>query len=146
MASLNKCMIMGNLGKDPELKYTQSGTAVCGFSVAVHESWRDKEGAKQESVEWVNVTVWNKQAENCAKYLKKGSSVYLEGAIKTDSYEKDGQKRYSTKIVAREVKFLNSKAEHAQGQANAREHQPQTGQGARNLPQKDSGNLDDIPF
>ena len=86
MASLNRAMIMGNLGKDPELKYTQSGVAVCGFSVAVHEALRDKEGAKQESVEWVNVTVWNKQAENCAKYLKKGSSVYLEGSIKTDCY------------------------------------------------------------
>jgi len=155
MSSINKVCLMGRLGKDPELKYTQQGNAVCGFSLATHEVWRDKAGEKQESMEWHNISVWGKVGENCSKYLKKGSHVYLEGQIKTDSYEKDGQKRYSTKIVAREVKFLNSKAEHAQGQANARE---QTGQGASNLPRNppssgtvryDSSagsNLEDIPF
>ena len=138
MASINKCILIGNLGKDPELKYTQSGVAVCGFSLATHEVWRDKSGEKQEAVEWHNVSVWNKQGENCHKYLKKGSSVYLEGSIKTDCYEKNGEKRYSTKIVARDVKFLNSKAEHSQGQANARQ--------ARKPDSVETGNLEDIPF
>jgi single-strand DNA-binding protein len=135
MASINKVILIGRLGKDPELKYTQSGQPVAGFSLATHEVWRDKQGQKQEALEWHNVTVWGKAGENCDKYLNKGSHVYIEGQIKTDSYEKNGEKRYSTKIVAREVKFLSSRNDT---QAPRRDIAP--------LPKKEEQSLEDIPF
>ena len=109
MAGLNKCMIIGNLGRDVELKYSQSGTAVGRLAVATSDSWTDAQGQKQEKTEWHNVTVFQKLAENCEKYLKKGSKVYVEGKLQTDSYEKEGQTHYSTKIIANVVQFLDSK-------------------------------------
>lgn len=104
MSGVNKVIIVGHLGKDPELKTTGSGKSVCSFSVAVGESWGGK-----EHTEWFNITVWEKTGENCAKYLAKGSQVYIEGRMRTESYEKDGQKRYITKIIADTVQFLSSK-------------------------------------
>lgn len=107
LASVNKVILIGNLGKDPELKYTQSGTAVCSFNLATTEKWSDQAGKAQEKTEWHRITVWKKQAENCAKYLRKGSSAYIEGRIQTRSWDdQSGQKRYSTEIVADNVKFL----------------------------------------
>ena len=105
MASVNKVIIVGNLGKDPELKTTTSGTSVCNLSIAT--AYKPKEG--EEKTEWHRVTVWGKTAENCAKYLKKGSSAYFEGRLETRKYEKDGQERYSTEIVADMVQFLGGK-------------------------------------
>ena len=106
---INKAIIVGNLGKDPEVRFTPSGVAVCNFTVATSESWKDKEGNKQEKTEWHNVVAFGKLAEICGEYLKKGKQVYIEGRLQTDKYEKNGETRYSTKIVARVMKMLGHK-------------------------------------
>ena len=115
MASLNKVMIIGHLGKDPELRYTQSGKAVASFSVATSESWKDKGGQKQENTEWHNVVVWDKMAENAKEYLAKGSSVYIEGSLKTQSWDKDGQKHYKTEKVGQRMQFLSKRNDNPEG-------------------------------
>lgn len=102
---LNKVMVIGNLGQDPELK-TFGGQPCCKFSVATSEKWKDKQGQAHERTEWHRVTVWGKTAENCAKYLAKGRKVYVEGKLQTSSYDKEGQKHYSTDIIAQTVQFL----------------------------------------
>lgn len=107
MAGINKVIIVGRLGRDPEIRYSQQGTAVVNFSVATSETWTDKAtGQRQEQTEWHRIVVFGKQAENCEKYLSKGRQVYVEGKLKTSSYEKDGQTHYSTDIVANTVQFL----------------------------------------
>lgn len=107
---LNKVMLIGFLGKDPELKYTPSGVAVCSFSLATTESYKADDGNRVDKTEWHNIVAWRKLAETCSDYLKKGSKVYIEGKITTESYEKDGgEKRYITKIVAQSLMFLDSK-------------------------------------
>jgi len=98
MSSLNKVQLIGNLGKDPELKFTPSGVAVATFSIATSEKWKDQEGNAQEKTEWHNIVAWRKTAEICGEYLKKGSKVYVEGKLETTPYEKDGVKHYPTKI------------------------------------------------
>ena len=137
MASVNKAIILGNLGKDPEVKFTTSGQAVCNFSVATNEKWTDKKtGQAQERTEWHRCVVWGKSAENCGQYLKKGSSVFIEGRIQTREYEKDGQKRYTTEIVADRVTFLGGKGSGAQNETPAPASEPAS------KPAAD----DDIPF
>ena len=107
---LNKAMVIGSLGQDPEIKYTTNGTAVCNFSVATSEKWKDKNsGEMKEKTEWHRVVAWARLAEICGEYLSKGSLVYVEGKIETREWEKDGVKRYSTEIIAREMKMLGSK-------------------------------------
>jgi single-strand DNA-binding protein len=106
---LNKVMLIGHLGKDPELKYTEKGTAYCNFSIATDESYKDENGNKVERTEWHNIVTWRKLAEICQQYLKKGSKIYCEGKLQTDSYEKDGIKRYSTKIVMTDMTMLDSR-------------------------------------
>jgi single-strand DNA-binding protein len=107
MASVNKVILIGNLGADPELKYTPSNRPLCNLSVATNEVFKDKSGQRQERTEWHRVTVWGEQAETCSKYLGKGRSVYVEGKLQTRSWDdKDGKKRYSTDIVADRVVFL----------------------------------------
>jgi single-strand DNA-binding protein len=107
MASVNKVILIGNLGADPELKYTPSNRPLCNLSLATNEVFKDKSGARQERTEWHRVTVWGEQAETCSKYLAKGRSVYIEGRLQTRSWDdKDGKKRYSTDIVAERVVFL----------------------------------------
>ena len=108
MGSINKVILIGNLGADPELKYTPSSRALCNLRVATTEVFKDKTGARQERTEWHRVTVWGDQAENCSKYLAKGRSVYIEGKLQTRSYEKEGQKHYATDVVADKVVFLGS--------------------------------------
>ena len=99
--SLNKVMIIGRLGQDPELKYTPSGMAVCNFTCATSESWNDKSGQKQERTEWHRIVVWGKLAELCNQYLAKGRQAYIEGKLQTRSWEdKDGQKRFSNCLIA----------------------------------------------
>jgi len=106
---MNKAIIVGRLGQDPELK-TTTGGSICNFSVATSESWTDKEGHKQERTEWHRVVTFGKLAEICVQYVSKGSQVLVDGKIQTRSWEdKDGQKRYSTEIVASQVTFLDSK-------------------------------------
>ncbi len=107
MSSLNKVMIIGNLGADPEIRNAGNGNPVCNLSVATHERWTDKEGQPQERTEWHRVVVWGPQAENCAKYLAKGRQVYVEGSLQTRKYDdKDGTTRYTTEIKAHKVNFL----------------------------------------
>lgn len=107
---MNKVIICGNLGQAPDLKNTNSGIAVCTLSVATNKSYTDKQGQKVDKTEWHRVQVWQKQAENCAKFLSKGSKVLVEGELQTREWEdKDKIKRYTTEIVASSVQFLDSK-------------------------------------
>ena len=105
--SVNKVILIGNLGKDPEVRYTTNGKAVARFSLATSDVWNDADGNRQERTEWHNVVVWGKQGETCAQYLAKGRQAYIEGSIRNRSYDdKNGQKRYITEIVAQRVRFL----------------------------------------
>jgi single-strand DNA-binding protein len=119
MASVNKWIGVGNLGKDPEMKTMQNGKAIASFSIACSESWKDKSGSKQERTTWVNCTAFDKLAEICGKYLVKGKQVYVEGRLQTDKYEKDGQTQYSTKIVLSDMKMLGTKGDSAANNSNA---------------------------
>jgi single-strand DNA-binding protein len=110
MAGINKVIIVGRLGKDPEIRYTPSGSAVANFSVATSEEWKDKNsGEKKERTEWHRIVAFDKLGEICGKYLSKGRQVYVEGKLQTSSYEKEGVKRYSTDIIASNVEFLGSR-------------------------------------
>jgi single-strand DNA-binding protein len=107
MAGVNKAILVGNLGRDPELRYTQNGQAVVNFTLATSENWTDKSGEKVERTEWHRVVVWGKTGEMCAQYLSKGRTVYVEGRIQTREWEdKDGNKRYTTEINAQTVNFI----------------------------------------
>jgi len=106
--SVNKVILIGNLGSDPELRYTQSGTAVAKFRIATSEKFTDKSGAKQERTEWHRVVAWGKLAEVCGQYLSKGKQVYIEGKIRTEVWEQDGVKRYSYEIVADTMRMLSN--------------------------------------
>jgi single-strand DNA-binding protein len=110
MASLNKVMIIGNLGADPEMRYTANGSAVTTFNVATNESWTDQSGERRERTEWFSVVTWNRLAETCAQYLTKGRSVYVEGRLQTRSWDgQDGLKHYKTEVVAETVRFLGGR-------------------------------------
>lgn len=114
---LNKVILIGRLGRDPEVRYMANGEAVCNFSVATSESWKDKNGQHQESTEWHNVTMYRKLAEIAAKYLTKGSQVYLEGKIQSRKYQgKDGIERTAYEIIANEMKMLGGNSQASQGQ------------------------------
>lgn len=112
MSGVNKVIIIGRLGADPEVKTVTSGQTVARLSLATSETWNNAEGKKQERTEWHRVVVWGKLAELCGKYLSKGRQVYLEGRIQTRSWEdKDGQKRYTTEVVANQIQFLGGASE-----------------------------------
>jgi len=111
---VNKWIGIGNLTRDPEVKYLANGTAVCNFSIACNERYKDKDGVKQESVEYVNIVAWKRLAEICGEYLKKGSQVFASGKLQTRSWEKDGVKRYSTEVVMQEMQMLGSRGESNQ--------------------------------
>lgn len=111
MAGINKVIIVGRLGQDPEMKAVGQGATVTRLNVATSENWVDKNGQKQERTEWHRVTVWGKLAEICGKYLAKGRQVYVEGKLQTRSWEDNGQKKYSTEIVASTVQFLGGGAQ-----------------------------------
>ena len=116
MRGVNHCILAGNLGRDPELRSTQSGTAVCNFSIAVNETWTDKGGEQCERTEWVNIVTWERTAENCAKYLTKGSPVFVVGKMQTrDWTDRDGNERKSTEIQAQRVEFLGGPSEKQGG-------------------------------
>ena len=107
MASLNRVLLLGHLGADPELRYTPSGAAVCNFRIATNEVWTDKSGEKQEKTEWHNIVIWGRQAEICGEYLAKGRQVLIEGSLQTRSWEdKEGNKRYTTEVKARNMQML----------------------------------------
>ena len=105
--SVNKVILIGNLGKDPEVRFTTNGRAVARFPIATSEFWNDGDGNRQERTEWHNIIVWGKQGETCGQYLAKGRQVFVEGSIRSRSYDdKDGNKRYVTEIIAQRVRFL----------------------------------------
>jgi len=119
--SVNKVLLIGRLGNNPETRFTNTGTAVANFNLATSENWNDKNGQKQERTEWHRVVVWGKLAELCQKYLAKGRQCFVEGRLQTRSWDdKDGNKRYTTEIVATTVQFLGGP--NAQAQSGASDH------------------------
>lgn len=109
MANLNRCEFIGNLGAAPDVRYTTSGVAVANFSITVTEKWKGQDGKQNEQTEWVRCVAWNRLAEICGDFLRKGSSVWISGKMQTRSYEKDGEKKYITEIVVREMQMLGGK-------------------------------------
>jgi single-strand DNA-binding protein len=159
MASVNKVILIGNLGKDPETRYLPSGDAVTNISVATTDTWKDKSGEKQEHTEWHRVAFFGKTAEIAGEYLKKGSPVYIEGRIRTRKWQdKEGQDRYSTEIVADRMQLLGGRG--GGGEAMVREPSVASsgggaggsgsGSGAKAAPARKGGGFDemddDIPF
>jgi len=146
MPSVNKAILIGNLGRDPEIRYLPSGQPVASFSISTTETFNDRSGARQERTDWHNITVWGKQAELCSQYLKKGRQVYIEGRISNRQYEaKDGSgKRYRTEIVAQRVQFLGGRGGGGGG-ADMMEEPPDMGGGGGSggLPTPED---EDIPF
>jgi single-strand DNA-binding protein len=113
MPALNRVQLIGYLGRDPESKYTPTGKRVTDFPVAITNRWKDDSGETQEHTEWVQIEAWGRLAETCHDYLGKGSLVYIDGRIKTDRYENEGEARYFTKVVARTVQFLSDNRDDA---------------------------------
>lgn len=153
---VNKVILIGNLGRDPETRYTPSGSAVTNIAVATSESWKDKQsGQQQERTEWHKVVFFNKLAEIAGEYLKKGAKVYIEGSLRTRSYEKDGVKHYSTEIIADQMQMLDTRGGDAgdnrgfdephQGQAAGYER-PAPRQAPAAAPAQAADFDDDIPF
>ncbi|MBI1817721.1 MAG: single-stranded DNA-binding protein [Deltaproteobacteria bacterium] len=139
---VNKVIIVGNLGRDPEVRFTPSGRAMCKFSVATTEKWTDQQGQKQERTEWHNIVVWGKQAETCGQYLAKGRQVFVEGSIHTRNYDdKDGNKKYITEITARDVRFLGGGGGTRTTTATHDNFSAPAGEDAAPAPEDD-----DIPF
>lgn len=151
---INKAIIVGTLGKDPEVRYTSSGTAVATISVATNESWKDKQtGELQERTEWHRIVVWGKLAEICEQYLRKGSQAYFEGKIQTRKWQgQDGQDRYTTEINASEMQMMGSGPNtgthgNAQGSAQRPSNQRPMQQTMEPAPDPvDDDGFDDIPF
>ena len=144
MASLNKVMLIGNLGKDPEVRYTASGQAVAGFSLATSEKFKGKSGEWEERTEWHNITLWGKLAEIAGEYLTKGKTVYIEGRLQTRKWQdKSGNDRYTTDIVGDKMQMLSAKGERSGG-GDASSAPKATGGGSsyEEPPFQD----DDIPF
>ena len=143
-SGINKVILVGNLGQDPEVKYTAGGAAVTTLSLATSESWKDKDtGSDQEKTEWHRVVLWRRLAEIAGEYLKKGSKVYIEGQLQTRKWEQDGQTRYTTEVVGRDMQFLDSRGSSSSDSSSYDDiHQDMNSQ---HLP--DSGITDDdIPF
>ena len=143
--SVNKVILVGNLGKDPELRYTASGTAVVTFSLATTERYKDRDGAQQEKTEWHNIVAWRQLAEICGKYLHKGKQIFIEGKIQTRSYDdRDGNKRYITEIVADQMQMLGRAGEDSGRSSQTIPQGPEPTVSSFDDPQ---GNPDDdIPF
>ena len=142
--AVNKVILVGNLGRDPEVRFTGTGRAVAKFPLATSEVWNDAEGGRQERTEWHNIIVWGKQGETCGQYLSKGRQVYVEGSIRTRSYDdKDGNKRYITEIVAQRVRFLGGGAGAGGGRGASTGEAPAM---PEDLPGAAGADDDDIPF
>jgi single-strand DNA-binding protein len=154
MASVNKVILVGNLGKEPEVRFMPNGEAVCNFSIATTDNWKDKNGEKQSKTEWHNIVIYRKLAEIAGEYLKKGSPVYIEGSLQTRKWQtKEGDDRYTTEIIANSMQMLGTKG----GSSSAGDSSNQST--SRNEPKYDKENYtpppagtkfddfeDDIPF
>jgi single-strand DNA-binding protein len=137
---INKAIIIGNLGADPEIRYTQSGSQVATFNVATTERWRDQSGTMQESTEWHRIVAWQRLAEICGEYLHKGSRVYIEGRIQTRKWQdQSGNDRYTTEIVAREMKMLDRRESGSGGMGSK-------DSGTSEPPPYGSSMGEDVPF
>lgn len=145
--SVNKVILVGRLGKDPETRYTSSGQAVCNFSMATDETYKDRAGERQKRTEWHKIVVWGKQAEIAQQYLRKGKLIFLEGRIQTRQWEKDGQKHYSTEIVANNFRMLGSRDDEG-GAGSPRSVDAETHAPASGLDEAPAAELsdEDIPF
>ena len=119
MSSVNKVIAIGRVGKKPEVRFTQGGQAVANFSIACNEKYKGKDGSDKETTTWLRVSCWGKLAELCGQYLDAGKLVYIEGKLQNREYEKDGIKRTSTEVIAREVVFLSSPKDRPQGERGA---------------------------
>ena len=149
MSGVNKVILVGNLGANPEMRFTQGGTPVANLRIATTERWTDKSGQRQETTEWHRVVLWGKQAELAGQYLTKGRQVYVEGKIRTRQWQdQQGQKRYSTEVVAQNIQMLGSRDGASAGPGPG----PREEMGAQTVPPDDSmsdfggGPDDDIPF
>lgn len=150
--SLNKVMLIGRLGNDPDLRYTQGGQAVANFNIATNERWTDKSGQSQERTEWHRIVVWGRQAENCEKYLSKGRNVFVEGRLQTREWEtKEGEKRKTTEITAQNVQFLDGGGANPNAGGGQRSYDSAPSQGGGNQKPAESNfdqsfSDDEIPF
>jgi single-strand DNA-binding protein len=146
--SVNKVILVGRLGKDPELKYTASGTPFCRFSMATDDSWNDKgTGERQERTEWHNIVVWDRLAEICNQYLTKGKLVYIEGSLQTREWDdQDGNKRRTTEVRARDMVMLSGGAGESSGGQQRRTASADTGGGSSSAAHTSTITDDDIPF
>jgi len=140
MAGINKVILVGRLGNDPEVRYTSDGTAVANFNIATSDEWKDKDsGEKKERTEWHRIVAWRKLGEICGEYLAKGRQVYVEGKLQTRSWEKDGVTRYTTEVIASDIQFLGGRnAGNAVKSSGASEN--------RSGPPIPDNQNDDIPF
>jgi len=150
---INKVILVGNLGADPETRYTASGAAITGIRIATSESWKDKQtGEQQERTEWHSITFFGRLAEVAGEYLRKGSQVYVEGKLQTDKWQdKDGNDRYTTKVIANEMQMLGGRGGEGGGQASGDGFRSNRGGGRNQAPAANSGPDegfadDDIPF
>ncbi|HWS56128.1 MAG TPA: single-stranded DNA-binding protein [Pyrinomonadaceae bacterium] len=142
--SFNKVILVGNLGRDPELRYTPQGTPVCSFTMATNERRKDKSGEFQDQTTWFRVTLWGRQAETASQYLTKGRPVYIEGRLRIEEWsDRDGKQRYTLEVHATDMQFIGGRGDEAQGGAPRSEPQgrpPQGGGGGGEIED------DDIPF
>ena len=146
-ASINKAILIGRLGKDPEVKYTSGGQAVAKFSIATDETYKDRNGEQQRRTEWHNIVAWRKLAEICGEYLVKGKLVYIEGPLRTRQWQdREGNKRTTTEIEAREMKMLSSKGEHNQGEGSSAQGDAETPPSPPAIAPSSEITDDDIPF
>ena len=156
--SFNKIILVGNLGRDPELRYTPQGSAVCNFSIATNEKKRDKAGDLQDVTTWFRVTLWNKQAENASKYLTKGSPVYIEGRLRIEEWQdRDGNNRYTLEVQGSDMQFISAGSRGGGGDYSEEQHGgaefsgPASAPSSPSAPSRDdfappSSSDDDIPF
>ena len=145
--SLNKAILIGRLGRDPEVRYMPNGEAVCNFSIATDETWKDQHGQKQERTEWHAITLYRRLAEVAGQYLKKGSQVYIEGRIQSRKYtDKDGIERTAYEIIGNEMKMLGGKAEGSSESANTAKPPAPPRRQAPAAPAQPVDDIDEIPF
>jgi single-strand DNA-binding protein len=145
--SLNKCMIIGNLGRDPEMRYTPSGQAVTQFTVAVNRNYKNQQGERQEETEWFRIVAWGQQAEFAAEYLRKGAKVYIEGRLQTRQWEgQDGQKRYTTELVANTIQNLERRPRDDAGEPPPPDQATRRPAPAAEQSEQPAPEYDDLPF
>jgi single-strand DNA-binding protein len=145
--SFNKIIIVGNLGRDPELRYTPQGDAVCNFSVAVNDKRRDKTGELQDTTTWFRITLWRRQAENASKYLTKGSPIYVEGRLKVEEWtDRDGKNRYTLEVQATDMQFIGGGRGDESSAGSSSEIEYSAGNEFDQSPTPTPSSDDDIPF